>query len=138
MYLCTPGSGNGLGRQYAIDLARRGCKVVVNDLGGTTRGEGKDTSAADKVVAEIKAAGGEAVANYDSVVDGAKIVKTAVDAWGRIDIVINKSVSELGLHLSTVESADSTELGVSLRWLCSSSGVQLSLSLLSVPEFSAM
>ena len=63
--------------------------MVVNDLGGSTRGEGKDTSAADGVVAEIKAAGGEAVANYDSVVEGAKIVKTAVDTWGRIDIVVN-------------------------------------------------
>ena len=89
MWSVFAGSGNGLGRQYAIDLARRGARVVVNDLGGSTRGEGADTRAADKVVAEIKAAGGEAVANYDSVVDGAKIVKTAIDTWGRIDIVIN-------------------------------------------------
>jgi len=85
------GAGNGLGRQYALDLARRGCKVVVNDLGGSTRGDGSSHSAADKVVEEIKAAGGEAVANYDSVVEGAKIVKTAIDAFKRVDIVINNA-----------------------------------------------
>lgn len=85
------GSGGGLGRQYALDLARRGCKIVVNDLGGSTRGEGANTSAADAVVAEIKQAGGEAVANYDSVVNGAKIVDTAIKAFGRVDIVINNA-----------------------------------------------
>ena len=85
------GSGNGLGRQYALDLARRGAKVVINDLGGSTRGEGQDTSAADKVVAEIVAAGGEAVADYNSVVDGSKIVETAIAKWGRVDIVVNNA-----------------------------------------------
>ncbi len=85
------GAGNGLGRAHAVLLAARGAKVVVNDLGGTATGGGKSSAAADKVVAEIKAAGGEAVANYDSVEDGAKIVQTALDTWKRIDIVVNNA-----------------------------------------------
>ena len=85
------GAGGGLGRSHALLLASRGAKVVVNDLGGSFTGEGKSGGAADKVVAEIKAAGGEAVANYDSVEDGDKIVKTAIDAFGRIDIVVNNA-----------------------------------------------
>jgi len=85
------GAGGGLGRAHALLLASRGAKVVVNDLGGSHTGEGKSASAADKVVDEIKAAGGEAVANYDSVEDGDKIVKTAIDAFGKIDIVINNA-----------------------------------------------
>eukprot|EP01116_Phalansterium_solitarium_P021605 TRINITY_DN678_c0_g1_i1.p1 TRINITY_DN678_c0_g1~~TRINITY_DN678_c0_g1_i1.p1 ORF type:complete len:612 (-),score=249.57 TRINITY_DN678_c0_g1_i1:177-2012(-) len=85
------GAGGGLGREYALLFASRGAKVVVNDLGTATDGQGKSSSAADKVVDEIKRAGGEAVANYDSVEDGDKIVKTAIDAWGRIDIVVNNA-----------------------------------------------
>src|SRR3954451_9519006 len=85
------GAGNGLGRAHALLLASRGAKVVVNDLGGAATGGGKSSAAADKVVAEIKAAGGEAVANYDSVEDGGKIVQTALDTWKRIDIVINNA-----------------------------------------------
>ena len=85
------GAGNGLGRSHALLLASRGAKVVVNDLGGNATGDGKSSSAADKVVEEIKAAGGEAVANYDSVEDGAKIVQTALDTWKRIDIVVNNA-----------------------------------------------
>ncbi|MDQ3367503.1 MAG: SDR family NAD(P)-dependent oxidoreductase [Myxococcota bacterium] len=85
------GAGGGLGRSHALLLASRGAKVVVNDLGGSFTGDGKSSSAADKVVDEIKAAGGDAVANYDSVEDGDKIIKTAVDAFGRIDIVINNA-----------------------------------------------
>ncbi len=85
------GAGGGLGRSHALLLAARGAKVIVNDLGGSHTGEGKSASAADKVVDEIKAAGGEAVANYDSVEDGDKIIKTAIDAFGRIDIVINNA-----------------------------------------------
>ncbi|MBK9263333.1 MAG: SDR family NAD(P)-dependent oxidoreductase [Polyangiaceae bacterium] len=85
------GAGNGLGRSHALLLASRGAKVVVNDLGGGRHGEGKGSEAADKVVAEIKAAGGEAVANYNSVEDGDQIVKTAIDAFGRIDILINNA-----------------------------------------------
>ena len=85
------GAGQGLGRSHALLLASRGAKVVVNDLGGSTAGEGKSSESADLVVEEIKKAGGEAVANYDSVEDGDAIVRTAMDAWGRIDIVINNA-----------------------------------------------
>ena len=85
------GAGGGLGRSHALLLASRGAKVVINDLGGSFTGEGKSSRAADKVVEEIKAAGGEAAANYDSVEDGDKIVKTAIDAFGRVDIVINNA-----------------------------------------------
>jgi 3-hydroxyacyl-CoA dehydrogenase/3a,7a,12a-trihydroxy-5b-cholest-24-enoyl-CoA hydratase len=85
------GAGGGLGRSHALLLASRGARVVVNDLGGSHTGEGKSASAADKVVAEIKAAGGEAVASHDSVEDGDKIVKTAIDAFGKIDIIINNA-----------------------------------------------
>jgi len=85
------GAGNGLGKAYALLLASRGAKVVVNDLGGGTHGEGASSKAADAVVDEIKAAGGSAVANYDSVVDGDKIIKTAMDSFGRVDIVINNA-----------------------------------------------
>jgi 3-hydroxyacyl-CoA dehydrogenase/3a,7a,12a-trihydroxy-5b-cholest-24-enoyl-CoA hydratase len=85
------GAGNGLGRSHALSFAARGAKVVVNDLGGSTFGEGADKSAADLVVDEIRSAGGEAVANYDSVADGANIVQTALDAFGRVDIVVNNA-----------------------------------------------
>ncbi len=85
------GAGAGLGRSHALLLAQRGAKVVVNDLGGSRHGEGKSSKAADDVVAEIKAAGGQAVANYDSVTEGDKIVKSAIDAFGRIDILINNA-----------------------------------------------
>src|SRR5207248_6176594 len=80
-----------LGRSHALLLASRGCKVVINDLGGTMHGGGKGTAAADKVVDEIKALGGQAVANYDSVEDGDKIAKTAIDAFGGVDILINNA-----------------------------------------------
>ncbi len=85
------GAGGGLGRAHALLLAARGAKVVVNDLGGSHTGEGKSASAADQVVAEIKDKGGEAVASYDSVEDGDKIVKIAIDAFGKIDIIINNA-----------------------------------------------
>ena len=85
------GAGAGLGRAYAILLGSRGAKVVVNDLGGSVKGEGVNNKAADIVVDEIKKLGGVAVANYDSVEFGDKIVKTAVDAFGTVDIVINNA-----------------------------------------------
>ncbi|XID74335.1 SDR family NAD(P)-dependent oxidoreductase [Alkanindiges sp. WGS2144] len=85
------GAGGGLGRQHALTLAARGCKVVVNDLGGGAHGGGQSSSAADKVVEEIRAMGGEAVANYDSVENGTAIVQTALDHFGTVDIVINNA-----------------------------------------------
>ena len=89
------GAGAGLGRVYALELAKRGAKVVVNDLGGARDGSGEGSSSpADDVVEEIKAAGGEAVANYDSVASaqgGQAIVDAAVNAFGRVDILINNA-----------------------------------------------
>jgi NAD(P)-dependent dehydrogenase (short-subunit alcohol dehydrogenase family)/acyl dehydratase/putative sterol carrier protein len=89
------GAGQGLGRMYALELARRGAKIVVNDLGGARDGSGEGSkSPADKVVDEIRAFGGEAVASYDSVATsegGAAIVGKALDAFGRVDIVINNA-----------------------------------------------
>ncbi len=88
------GAGGGLGRSHALLLASRGAKVVVNDLGGSVDGSGGSTKAADKVVEEIKAAGGQAVANYDGVdtAEGAaKMVATAKEAFGKLDIVINNA-----------------------------------------------
>ena len=87
------GSGGGLGRAYALEFARRGAKVVVNDLGGSATGDGASASPAEKVVAEIVSDGGEAVANYDSVENGASIVKTAIDNYGRVDVVVNNAGS---------------------------------------------
>ena len=85
------GAGNGLGRTYALLFGSRGAKVVVNDLGGSAHGDGSDKRAADKVVDEIRANGGTAVANYDSVEFGDRIIKTAIDAFGRVDIVVNNA-----------------------------------------------
>ena len=88
------GAGGGLGRCHALELARRGAKVVVNDLGGTMDGSGGSTEAAESVVAEIKATGGEAIANGGSVSDrsGAQsMVHDAMNAWGRVDVLINNA-----------------------------------------------
>lgn len=89
------GAGGGLGRVYALELARRGASVVVNDLGSARDGSGQGSSApADLVVKEILGFGGKAVANYDNVATpegGEKIVKTAMDAFGRVDIVVNNA-----------------------------------------------
>lgn len=88
------GAGGGLGRCHALELARRGAKVVVNDLGGTMDGGGGSSEAAESVVAEIKAMGGEAIANGGSVSDRAgaqSMVDDAMNAWGRVDVLINNA-----------------------------------------------
>ncbi|MCX5045498.1 SDR family NAD(P)-dependent oxidoreductase [Aldersonia sp. NBC_00410] len=88
------GAGRGLGRLYALDLAKRGASVVVNDLGGSMHGEGADSKVADDVVAEITAAGGSAIASYDSVDSpegGEAIVQAAVENFGRLDAVISNA-----------------------------------------------
>ena len=88
------GAGGGLGRSHALALAARGAKVVINDLGGSVDGSGGSSAAADAVVAEIKAMGGEAIANGSSVTDRAGVdlmVKQTLDAFGRIDILVNNA-----------------------------------------------
>ena len=105
------GAGNGLGRSHALLLASRGAKVVVNDPGGAIDGKGSSHASADKVVDEIKAAGGQAVANYDSVADAksaANIVKTAVDSFGTVDIVVNNAgvLRDKTFHNMTTDDFD--------------------------------
>lgn len=88
------GAGRGMGRAEALALATEGAKVVVNDLGGDVDGSGHNQSPADQVVAEIKAAGGEAVANYGNVTsmqDGEKMVQQALDSFGRLDLLVNNA-----------------------------------------------
>lgn len=88
------GAGGGLGRAYALAFAERGAKIVVNDLGAARDGDGADATPAQKVVDEIKAMGGEAIANTDSVTSpegGEAMVKAALDAFGRLDILINNA-----------------------------------------------
>ena len=88
------GSGNGIGKGYALELAKRGAKVVVNDLGGTVDGSGGSLSAADTVVQEIEAAGGVAMANGANVAkqeDVKAMVASTMEKWGRVDILINNA-----------------------------------------------
>jgi len=104
------GAGGSLGRLYSLELARLGAKVVVNDLGVAVDGTGKkSTSPADKIVNEIKSLGGEAVANYDDVstVDGGKnIIKTALDSFGKVDILINNAGIYKPIKLLEMEPND--------------------------------
>ena len=113
------GAGRGLGASYARLLAARGAKVVVNDIGGSLKGEGVDAGPAEQLVAEIKAAGGEAVANTDSVATpegGQAIVQTALDRYGKIDILIHNAgnVRYASLKEITYEDFEAV-LGVHLR-----------------------
>jgi len=103
------GAGNGLGRSHARFLASRGAKVVVNDLGGTVAGTGSSRAVADAVVEEIRTAGGTAVANYDSVATeegGRNIIKTALDAFGTVDILINNAGNVRDKSFAKMELAD--------------------------------
>ena len=103
------GAGGGLGRQHALELARRGAKVVVNDLGGSVDGSGGSSAAAEAVVAEIKAFGGEAIANGSSVTDDAGVahmVQQAMDTWGRIDILVANAGILRDKTFSKMEIAD--------------------------------
>ena len=106
------GAGGGLGRSHALLLASRGAKVVVNDLGGSRDGTGQGSEMADAVVQEIKDAGGEAVANYDNVASwegGEAIVQTALDSFGKVDIVINNAgiLRDKSFHKMDQAEADS-------------------------------
>jgi NAD(P)-dependent dehydrogenase (short-subunit alcohol dehydrogenase family) len=103
------GAGGGLGRQHALALAARGAKVVVNDLGGARDGTGGSVSAAQAVVNEIKAMGGEAIASGASVTDYAAVqamVKQAIDAWGRVDILVNNAGILRDKSFAKMEIAD--------------------------------
>jgi len=88
------GAGGGIGREFALAMARAGARVVVNDLGTSVQGEGASSAPAEKVVQEIRAAGGQAIANADSVAEWTaanRIVQAALDAYGRIDVVVNNA-----------------------------------------------
>jgi NAD(P)-dependent dehydrogenase (short-subunit alcohol dehydrogenase family) len=105
------GAGNGIGREHALLFASEGAKVVVNDLGGNPDGTGADASPAQKVVDEIVAAGGEAVANHDDVADFAgagRLIAQAIDAFGRLDVLVNNAgiLRDAFLHRMTEEEWD--------------------------------
>jgi NAD(P)-dependent dehydrogenase (short-subunit alcohol dehydrogenase family) len=103
------GAGGGLGRQHALELARRGARVVVNDLGGAVDGTGGSSQAAQSVVAEIAAGGGEAIADGCSVTDNAGVanmIKTTMDRWGRIDIIVANAGILRDKSFSKMEIAD--------------------------------
>ena len=100
------GAGSGIGKAYALEFARRGAKVLVNDLGASVDGEGSSSKVADIVVEEIKRFNGHAVANYDSVEFGEKIIQTALNAFGKIDIVINNAGFKRDASMSKMTSED--------------------------------
>jgi len=106
------GAGGGIGRDIALAMAREGAKVIVNDVGASMTGEGHDVGPAQRVVDEIRAAGGVAAANTDSVADAAaadRIVTTALDTFGRLDVVINNAgiLRDRFFHKMSVEEFDS-------------------------------
>src|SRR6476661_3464419 len=86
------GAGRGIGAEHALEFARQGAKVVVNDIGGALDGSGSDTTPAQEIVNRIVTAGGEAIASYDDITDwdaAQQLVRTAVDAFGRLDTLVN-------------------------------------------------
>ncbi|KAK9236024.1 hypothetical protein V1525DRAFT_408284 [Lipomyces kononenkoae] len=100
------GAGGGLGRAYALFFGSRGANVVVNDLGSTSKGEGHSSKAADIVVEEIKKAGGKAVANYDSVEFGDRIIETAIKAFGSVHVLINNAGILRDISFKNMKDAD--------------------------------
>jgi NAD(P)-dependent dehydrogenase (short-subunit alcohol dehydrogenase family) len=103
------GAGQGLGRSHALELAARGARVVVNDLGGARDGTGSSMSAAESVVAEIEAAGGEAMANGADVTDRDAVdemVQVAIDAWGRVDVLVNNAGILRDKSFANMDGAD--------------------------------
>lgn len=107
------GAARGLGKSYALAFAKEGANVVVNDIGTSLHGEGRDTSAADAVVEEIRAAGGKAVANHDDITDwdaAGRIVRTAIDSFGGLDVVVNNAgiVRDRMFVSATLEEWDAT------------------------------
>ena len=103
------GAGGGLGREYCLALAARGAAVVVNDLGGSTTGEGGSTEYADRVADEIRAAGGKAVANYDSVATaagGEAIIRAATDSFGRVDAMISNAGNQRNARFGEFTESD--------------------------------
>lgn len=112
MVVIVTGAGGGIGRDIALAMAREGAKVVVNDVGASVAGEGNDVGPAQRVVDEIRAAGGAATANSDSVADAAaadRIVKTALDTYGRLDAVVNNAgiLRDRFFHKMSVDEFDS-------------------------------
>jgi NAD(P)-dependent dehydrogenase (short-subunit alcohol dehydrogenase family) len=106
------GAGGGIGRDIALAMAREGAKIVVNDIGASVAGEGNDAGPAQAVVNEIKALGGEAIANTDSVsaaASASNIIQTAIDAFGRIDVVVNNAgiLRDRFFHKMSVDEFDS-------------------------------
>ena len=105
------GAGGGLGKQHALEFARRGAKVVVNDLGGAVDGSGGASDAANAVVEEIKAEGGEAISNGSSVADKAgvsKMIEETMEKWGRIAILVNNAgiLRDKSCHRISIEEFD--------------------------------
>lgn len=128
------GSGNGIGREHALYMAKAGAKVVVNDVGGSRDGSGASSRAADAVVAEIKAAGGDAVASYDSVTSGEgaqAMVWAAMNRFGRLDILVNNAgILRDKTLLNMSEAEFDAVIAVHLRgtWLCTqAAGRQMKL-----------
>ncbi|MHA1728482.1 MAG: SDR family NAD(P)-dependent oxidoreductase [Promethearchaeota archaeon] len=113
------GAGRGLGRQEALAMAKEGCNILVNDLGGSSDGTSAEGKIADEVVAEIKKIGSDAIANYDSVIDfekTKKMIEQAVDKWGKVDIIVNNAGILRDRMIFSMEEKDwDLVLGVHLK-----------------------